>query len=265
MGDIRGNMGRRAVIRAVGVAAGGVAVGGTSAAAAKNAAEAKSPVSARAVGLSRPIGRQVEVLWSVDTDQKKIALTFDDGPLPNWTPLCLDALDAAKVPATFFVVGSRLTENAGLLRGRIDRHEIANHTWDHDDLSRLGYEGVMRSISRTQEAIKEMTGRTATYLRPPWGKLGGTTVRVAGELDLDIALWSVLIQDRAMHDRPDVLVTDVVEGSLPGSILLGHEVGKASRLVTVQQLPRMIQGLRKRGFEFVTLTELREAGKPTRI
>ncbi|GAA3210395.1 polysaccharide deacetylase family protein [Actinocorallia longicatena] len=243
----------------MGMAAGMVAVGGASAAATEKFAIEESPVSAESVGSNRPAGHQSTVLWSVDTAERKVALTFDDGPLPEWTPLALDVLDEAKIRATFFVVGSRLATHANLVRKRYDRHEIGNHSWHHDDLSKLNYKDVMRSVGQTHDTIKRITGRNATLLRPPWGKMGGTTVRVAGELGYDLILWSLLVRDRALHSHPDELVEDVVGGVRPGMIMLAHDVGRTTRLAALQQLPRMIRGLKDRGFTFVTVSELRQS------
>jgi peptidoglycan/xylan/chitin deacetylase (PgdA/CDA1 family) len=209
------------------------------------------------------VGRQVGVVWSVDTAAKKIALTFDDGPKPKWTSLALDALAAAKVPATFFVVGKHLRDHADVIKGRMGPHEIGNHTWGHDDLSTLGFKDAHRTIERNHELITKVTGRAPTLLRPPWGKLGGTTLRVAAEMEYDIILWSLLIQDRRLAHHPEEFVKRTVERAAPGMIVLGHDVGSRSRHVAMQHLPRIIRGLRDRGFEFVTVSELRQTAPRT--
>ncbi|WUI03728.1 polysaccharide deacetylase family protein [Spirillospora sp. NBC_00431] len=251
--------GRRRFVKSLGLAAGGLLAGGAGVVTEQKWKTKPVPASAASVESWRPPGCQVDVFWSVDTKRRLVALTFDDGPMERWTPQALDALDAEKVPATFFVVGSRLVRNAELVRGRFDRHEIANHTWRHDDLSRMSHKSAYESIHRTHEAIKEVTGRTATLLRPPWGRLGGTTLHVAAEHGYDIALWSLLVQDRRLADRPSKLVASVVDNAEPGTIVLAHEVGAPSRKVAVQKLPAMIRGLRDRGFEFVTVSQLRQA------
>ncbi|QXJ20105.1 polysaccharide deacetylase family protein [Actinomadura graeca] len=254
--------GRRRVVRRLGLAAGGLLAAGAGFAAeeAWRRQDPPTPASAASVDSWQPPGSQVDVVWTVDTARRLIALTFDDGPMERWTPQALDALDAEGVPATFFVVGSRLARNADLVRGRLDRHEVGNHTWQHDDLSRMSHRSAYRSIHRTHEAIRQVTGREPRLLRPPWGRLGGTTLHVAAEHGYDIALWSLLVQDRRFGDEPSELVDTVVANARPGTILLAHDVGAPSRKVAVQQLPAMIRGLRARGFEFVTVSQLREAG-----
>ncbi|MFI0486916.1 polysaccharide deacetylase family protein [Actinomadura sp. 9N215] len=251
--------GRRRFVKSLGLAAGGLLAGGAGVVTEQAWKDRPVPASAASVESWRPPGCQVDVFWSVDTKRRLVALTFDDGPMERWTPQALDALDAEKVPATFFVVGSRLVRNAELVRGRFDRHEVGNHTWRHDDLSRMSHKSAYESIHRTHEAIEKVTGRTPTLLRPPWGRLGGTTLHVAAEHRYDIALWSLLVQDRRFDDRPSKLVDSVVDNAAPGAIVLAHDVGAPSRKVAVQELPAMIRGLRERGFEFVTVSQLRQA------
>lgn len=206
---------------------------------------------------------EVQVRWHVSTTQQLVALTFDDGPGPRWTPMVLDALDRADAPATFFVVGERLTRYADLLHGRIDRHEIGNHTWAHRDLAQLDEAGVRDQLTRNHQAIRRLTGRTPTLLRPPWGHLGGSTLTVADEMGYDVVMWSQQMREELFQSRPAAQVTDIVDNARPGSIILAHDVGAETRLVSLRQLDAIIGGLRSRGFRLVTVTELlAAAGAP---
>ncbi|WP_433324009.1 polysaccharide deacetylase family protein [Spirillospora sp. CA-294931] len=257
---------RRHVLKRFGLAT-GLAAGSTAGAVGTWAwvtEDPPAPASAASIDSWQPPGQQVDVIWAVDTTRRLVALTFDDGPMEKWTPLALDILDEEKVPATFFVVGSRLVRNAELIKGRFDRHEVGNHTWNHDDLSRMSHKRAFRSIHRTHEAIREITGKDAVLLRPPWGKLGGTTLHVASEHEYDLALWSLLVRDRRYGDRPGALVSDIVDHAKPGTIVLAHDVGQPSRLKAIRALPDMIKGLRARGFGFVTVSELRRGAAPPR-
>ena len=87
------------------------------------------------------------VTYYVQTDEPIVAFTFDDGPGPRWTGLVLDILDDFRIPATFFVVGSNLEHYRDLVRGRLDRHEVGNHSWSHPDLAKLD----LRSEEHTSE------------------------------------------------------------------------------------------------------------------
>ena len=198
---------------------------------------------------------QLAVTWEVQTDRPLLALTFDDGPGPNWTPMVLDILEAHRAPATFFMVGSRVRRHGRLLRGRIDRHEIGNHTWDHADLGRCGAAEARSELRRAHEAIIDATGRVPRLFRPPFGHLSGSALIAASELGYQVVLWS-----RKMHEAkyPNTAkqAEAMIRATRPGNIVLAHDVGHHDRLVSIRGLPAMITGLRARGYEFVTVTDL---------
>ncbi len=198
----------------------------------------------------------VQIHYFRPTTEKLIALTFDDGPRPDYTPRFLDVLDEARVPATFFLVGRHLEENAALVRNRLDRHEVGNHSWSHDDLATLDLAGARRELERTHDAIKRHTGREAKLLRPPYGHLGGSTVLAADAMGYDIALWSHQMRERTYAGDPAAQARDLVDTMRPGSIVLAHDAGDKRRLVALNALPAMIAGLHTRGYRFVTLSEL---------
>ncbi|WP_250036426.1 polysaccharide deacetylase family protein [Paractinoplanes maris] len=198
----------------------------------------------------------VRIHYFRPTAEKLVALTFDDGPRPEYTPRFLDVLDEARVPATFFVVGRHLDEHAGLVGRRWDRHEVGNHSWSHDDLATLDLAGARRELERTHDAIKRHTGREATLLRPPYGHLGGSTVLAADTMGYDIALWSHQMREREYADDPGAQAYDLIDTMRPGSIVLAHDAGDQRRLVALHALPALIAGLQARGYRFVTVSEL---------
>ncbi|TDB84898.1 polysaccharide deacetylase family protein [Actinomadura sp. KC216] len=255
---------RRKVIKGLGFAASGLALGsGISAAAPRADGEAPAmAVPDAAPWRPEATHGHVDVTWSVDTSQKLVALTFDDGPMPNWTPMVHDVLDAERVKATFFMVGERLVRNARLVHGRMDRHEAGNHTWGHVDLARLPHRDVCRQIHRAHAAIATITGREPRHLRPPFGRLGGATLSAAGELGYDVTIWSIKMLEKTYQHDPPKLVDYIVENTTPGTIVLAHDTGKPDRLVALRNLVPMIRGLRAKGFEFVTVSELMAASTP---
>ncbi|MBM2615004.1 polysaccharide deacetylase family protein [Actinoplanes sp. LDG1-06] len=198
----------------------------------------------------------VRIHYFRPTTGKLVALTFDDGPMPDYTPQFLDVLDRAQVPATFFFVGRNLERHAGLVRGRLDGHEVGNHSWSHDDLATLDLAGARRELERAHDAIQRHTGRTPTLLRPPYGHLGGSTVLAADAMGYDIALWSHQMRERKYADRPAAQARDLIDSMRPGSIVLAHDAGDKRRLVALKALPALIGGLRDQGYRFVTLAEL---------
>jgi peptidoglycan/xylan/chitin deacetylase (PgdA/CDA1 family) len=212
---------------------------------------------------TRPARSHAAVRWSVDTTKQLAALTFDDGPAPNWTPEVLDVLDQHQAPATFFMVGERVHKNAALLAGRLDRHEVANHSWDHRDLARRDFADIHQDLTRTHEAIVAATGKTPTLLRPPYGHIGGSTLLAAAELGYDLALWSLQMLESDFGKNPSGLTEYIVGATHPGAIILAHDTGPDDRLVAIRQLPQMIDGIRARGFQLVTVSEMvRAASSP---
>jgi peptidoglycan/xylan/chitin deacetylase (PgdA/CDA1 family) len=198
----------------------------------------------------------VTIRYYVQTTEPVVAFTFDDGPGPRWTPMVLDALDAAQVPATFFMVGRNLRAHAGLVRNRLSRHEVGNHSWSHNDLATLDLAGVKAELNRTHTLIQRVTGHTPTLLRPPYGHLGGSTLLAADSLGYDIVLWSQQMDERRYRRDPAGQTRDLLDSVRPGSIILAHDVGRADRLVALRQLGAMFDGLKARGFRLVTVSDL---------
>lgn len=207
-------------------------------------------------------GGQLRTVWRVGTDRPWVALTFDDGPEPAWTPRVLDTLDRLRVPATFYLVGERLRRHAGLVRGRYDRHEVGNHTWDHSDLARLDARAVRDQLARCHDTIEREAGRAPVGMRPPWGHVGGTTLTVAAEFGYDVVMWSYVMPERRFEKHPAGIVADVAAGATPGSILLAHDVGRASRLVVIDNLEAIVNAVRAKGLELVTVSQLLSAARP---
>ncbi|MEU4558205.1 polysaccharide deacetylase family protein [Actinoplanes sp. NPDC023936] len=259
-------MSRRAAMRAALFTAGGVACGAAGVSEATRLFGWDRPplgggYAAAADSPERLRNPAVSVRYYVETTEPVVAFTFDDGPGPNWTPMVLDALDQAAVPATFFMVGSQLEKHAGLVRNRMARHEIGNHSWSHDDLATLDRPGVEDELARTHDMVRKVFGREPTVMRPPYGHLGGSTLLAANRFGYDVVLWSHLMRERHFADDPDGQVRDIVDNVRPGAIILAHDVGKERRLVALRGLAAMFAGLRARGFRLATVSELTALGQ----
>ncbi|MFF5175572.1 polysaccharide deacetylase family protein [Micromonospora sp. NPDC000089] len=210
--------------------------------------------------LTPPRSASLQVVWGVETTRKLIALTFDDGPAPNWTPQVLSILQRANARATFFMVGRNARRYGHLVAGRLAGHEVGNHTWAHQDLATMTYEQSRDAIDRAHGELTRLTGRPPTLLRPPYGHLGGSTLLAANDLNYQVVLWNRQMLESQYVQHPDGLVDYVVGACTPGTILLAHDTGPADRLVAINGLAAMIDGLRARGFDFVTVSELIAAG-----
>jgi peptidoglycan/xylan/chitin deacetylase (PgdA/CDA1 family) len=256
---------RRGLLRDAGVLALGAGIGTiglgqlADVADVRRDARAGSAATDVSVRISPPRGRLV-LTWEVDTEHPLVALTFDDGPRPEWTNLVLDTLDRYKTPATFFMVGRRVRKYASVVRGRLGRHEVGNHTWDHLDLAFRDDDQARSDLVRAHHAIADVLGREPVLFRPPYGHIGGAAALAAAELGYQVVLWSQKM--REAHYNTPLQVAAVLRDTIPGTILLAHDVGARDRLVSLRGLPAMIIGLRARGFEFVTVSELLQRARP---
>lgn len=254
--------------------AGGVLAGGAVTAAglvAKDRADASgplpfygSPVSAIRPDLSRPGAAGAAVVWRAETRERVLALTFDDGPHPEWTPKVLAALEAEDVPATFFCKGVNVRDHGSLHRGSLDRHELGNHTWDHPDLGRLAYPAVVDQLRRCSEEMERAYGRRPTLFRPPYGHVGGSTVLAAAEAGLTTVLWSTQLHEDRHVGRPAGIVDEVAASVHPGAVVLGHDNGPRVRLVAIDNLRGILARLRADGWAFRTVSGLLGQPAPPR-
>ncbi len=190
---------------------------------------------------------------SVDVEGPYIALTFDDGPHPVHTPKLLDILKARGVKATFYVIGRSVETYPDIARRIVaEGHEIANHTWSHPSLSKLGAASVKREMDRTTEVIRSVTGVTPKTMRPPYGATNARlNKRLDEEFGMKVIMWSVDPLDWKYRNASRV-TSEILNNTQPGGIVLAHDIHPS----TVDAMPATIEGLKAKGFRFVTVTEL---------
>jgi peptidoglycan/xylan/chitin deacetylase (PgdA/CDA1 family) len=195
------------------------------------------------------------LLWRADTDERVLALTFDDGPDPAYTEPLLALLAEQDVRATFFVVGERGAEHRELLRRQAAAgHELGNHTWRHTDLSMLSRAETREELGRTSELLAGITGRAPAVLRPPWGRISGTAMHIAAEQAMDVMVWDERLLERELDTAGNV--AHVLRALHPGMVLLAHDAGPGPHSVGVAAMPAIVRGARERGFRFVTASEM---------
>ncbi|MGO8952802.1 MAG: glycosyltransferase [Rhodomicrobium sp.] len=199
----------------------------------------------------------------------KIALTFDDGPSAEWTPQILDILKAKGVHATFFIIGENGAANPRLVqRVLAEGHDLGNHTFTHPNLGETPDRVAGIELNATQRLIEALTGRSTRLFRPPYfGDAEPSTAQEIAPMEVAERLGYLTVGLKVDPDdwqakvTPDEIVKTVIaEATNPdpekrGQVVLLHDGGGA-RWRTVEALPRIIDAMRDRGFEFVTVSEL---------
>lgn len=202
------------------------------------------------------------------SNPKLLALTFDDGPDPTWTPQVLSILEKAKIPGTFFIVGENALEHPLLLKRMIaDGDEIGNHTYSHPNLAITGPGQTTLEINATQRLVEAYTGRSMRLFRAPYfGDAEPTTLdELEPALEAQKAGYTVvgLHVDPNDWQRPgtDAIVQQVIdqvhsaEPDYSRNVILLHD-GGGNRAQTVAALPRIIDTLQAQGYRFVAASQL---------
>ena len=181
---------------------------------------------------------------------KVVALTFDDGPHPDFTPKVLDILKAKKVPATFCAIGTMVQKHPELAKRIVgEGHQLCNHTLDHvEGLESEPRETVVAQMDGGRDAIVDATGEAPAFYRPPGGSLGPVIYEEAADHDEDVLYWSIDPRDW-QKPTPDELVLNVISQLKPGGIILLHD-GGGNREATIAALPKIIDEARKLGYTF---------------
>jgi peptidoglycan-N-acetylglucosamine deacetylase len=188
------------------------------------------------------------------SQHREIALTFDDGPGP-YTPKILAILDRRHVPATFFEVGVLERYFHGSTAAIVaDGDAIGDHTEGHAAMSRLSVAGQRSQLLSDALAVQRRGAHFPRLFRPPYGLWNRTTLALLRRYRMLMVLWTV---DTGDYRRPGVnaIVRTALDGARPGAIILLHDAG-GERSQTVKALPRIIAGLRRRGYRLVTVPRL---------
>lgn len=180
--------------------------------------------------------------------RKAVALTFDDGPNPNTTPIALELLKKYNAKGTFFMVGKAVAGNEEIIKQVVaEGHQIGNHSWSHPLLTKISLEQAKSQINDTTEALKKASGQDVHIMRPPYG---GINVAIQAAVDQSFILWDVDTLD--WKNRNTASIMKEVRKARPGSIILMHDVHQTS----INALPTVLQYLTEQGFELVTIDEL---------
>ncbi|MEU4649026.1 polysaccharide deacetylase family protein [Nocardia fluminea] len=188
----------------------------------------------------------------VETEDKVVALTFDDGPTVR-TPDVLRTLAQSRVPATFYLVGEDLAEHPEYGAAIVAAgHEIGNHSYTHRRMVLVSGDTVRDEIERTDAEIRRAGYPGPISFRPPYGKKLWTLPHYLADHDRTTVTWDVE-PDSAGGASREAIVGDTLARARPGSIILLHVMHGQESLAAV---PEIVEGLRARGYRFVTVSEL---------
>jgi peptidoglycan/xylan/chitin deacetylase (PgdA/CDA1 family) len=188
---------------------------------------------------------------NIDPNRPMVALTFDDGP-SKYTSHILDILEQYGVRATFFVVGNLVNSNKNtVLRAMELGCEVAGHSWDHKNLTKLNDDELRQQITDTSNTIKALTDVALPFFRPPYGAVNERMQSVARELGVAMINWTVDPLDWKIRDA-DIVCDSIMRDVRDGYIILSHDMYRS----TAEAMERVIPELIRQGYQLVTVSEL---------
>lgn len=207
--------------------------------------ESVSRAAAQVMG-DRGEGERIDPYQEV---KKKVAITFDDGPDPDYTPVLLDGLKERQVKATFFLLGRQTEQYPEIVKRMYEEgHLIGTHSYEHVNLKKLSDKKAVEQVNRTNQLIYEITGECPQYIRPPFGSwksnLDYETTMIEVLWDIDPLDWN--------NSNSIAIVKKVVTRVQEYDIILMHDASESS----VNAAFKIIDELEKNGYEFVTVEEI---------
>lgn len=187
-------------------------------------------------------------LWRLPGDEKKVVLTFDDGPVPEVTPWVLNLLKGENIKACFFCVGENVKRHPEVYQQIIaDGHQTGNHTFNH-----------MQGLKNTDEAFLANVEKAAAYIdstlmRPPHGWMSKSQYQELTK-KYEVVMWDLISRDYQEKISPESVVSNVMNFVRPGSIIIFHDSVKAQKNLK-PALPVVIKELKQKGYQFTLLPE----------
>lgn len=200
--------------------------------------------------------RSKDIVYSIQTDKKVVALTFDDGPHPIYTGQLLDILNKHNVKATFFMIGASVKKYPFIVKDIIAKgHAIGNHTYTHPNMATCSRTEIIRELNECQLIIRQVIGRPVFIFRPPRGLFNKDVIRIAQKSGYQTILWSICGNNRNAKN-PESMARRVIKNIHPGDIILLHDGTFDSRWKDIDATRLIIESLLKKGFRFVTIPQL---------
>jgi hypothetical protein len=194
-------------------------------------------------------------IWDIPNTEKKVFLTFDDGPTPEITEWVLNVLETHQIRATFFCIGHNIEKHPELFKKVIAAgHQIGNHTFNHLKGWKTDNSTYIRNVKACEDTIvKYSDGKINSRLfRPPYGKIKPSQSRLLRKQGYRIIMWDVISMDFDKTITPEKCLQNVIENVEQGSIIVCHDSVKAFGNLEYL-LPKVIQNLQERGFRFGVL------------
>ena len=203
-------------------------------------------------------------IYKVRTNEKLVALTFDDGPHPVFTNELLDLFKEKGIKATFFVTGKNIEKHNNIINRMIaEGHELGNHSYSHNNLIFKKKNKIKEEIQKTDSLLRELGVKGDIHFRPPFGRLLFAASAVLASLNKKVIMWNVPTKDFKEND-PNVILKRIYKRIKPGSIIVLHDSGverpgkRIDRIVTITVVKKLIDELLKKGYKFRTVSELIE-------
>ncbi|WP_448819937.1 polysaccharide deacetylase family protein [Cetobacterium sp.] len=198
-----------------------------------------------------------KIYFHGDSQSKKIALTFDDGPNDSSLPKILDLLKEEKIKASFFFIGKNILSNKEEVKRTYDEgHLVLNHSYTHSNFNTASQETITSEIKEANNAINNILGITPTLYRPPYGIITENEKIVVKNLEMNIVLWNVDGEDWNIKRSVDYVIRTQEKETKNGSIILMHT--QPNKDTSYEALKKLIPYYRNQGYEFVKLDELLE-------
>ncbi|MBM7570316.1 polysaccharide deacetylase family protein [Aquibacillus albus] len=196
------------------------------------------------------------IINNIETDCKTVAITFDDGPNPVYTPQVLEIFQEVSGNVTFYMIGEQMEKHPEIFEAVVEHgHEVGNHTYTHPKLTELSDNDCYSEIDRTDRLIREMTGNKPLTFRPPYLDYNEQVQSIVERFGYSVA--GAVNMDAQDWEQPGVehIYSKSLENVSNGSILLFHD-GFGDRSQTIEALRKLVAELDDQGYQFVTLTEL---------
>lgn len=189
-----------------------------------------------------------KALWRLSGKQKQVALTFDDGPIPEVTPWVLDLLDKEQIKACFFCVGENVKRHPELFQQLRDRgHQVGNHTFNHLQGLKTPDDDYFNNVELAEKFIQ------SRLLRPPHGLLKKSQYKALNS-QYQLVMWDIISRDYRSDLTPEKVVSNVMNFVRPGSIIIFHDSLKAEKNLK-EALPVVIKNLKQKGYTFTLIPE----------